>query len=238
MALVLALPGARAATAAIRHQRSFASPEEAAQALAAAVKANDTKAVLAVLGSGAQPLISSGDPVADQKVRDHFVQSYDEAHSLVPGDDGETVLQIGKDDWPFPIPLVKSDAGWRFDAAAGKEEILDRRIGAQRALGHPGLPGVRRRAARVLRAQPGARLRCCTTRRSSPARRASVTASTGTPSPTRRRARSARCSPAPGRRDTRAPARAIRITATTFASSPRRALPPPAAPTTTSRTAR
>jgi len=130
LALALMLPGARPSTAAESSQRSFTSPEEAVQALAAAVKANDTKAMLAVLGKDAQPLISSGDPVADQKVRDHFSHSYEEAHSLVKSEDGKTVLQAGNDNWPFPIPLVDSAAGWRFDAAAGKEEILARRIGA------------------------------------------------------------------------------------------------------------
>lgn len=130
LVLVLALRGARPSTAAESQQRSFASPEEAAQALAAAVKARDGKAVLAVLGKGAEPLVHSGDPVADEKARDRFLSAYDEAHSVVKGDDGKTVLQAGKDNWPFPIPLVESAGGWRFDAAAGREEILDRRIGA------------------------------------------------------------------------------------------------------------
>ena len=118
-ALVLTLLGARPSTAADSALRTFSSPEEAVQALAAAVKAGDTKAVLAILGEDAQPLISSGDPVADQEARDHFLRSYEEAHSLVKGEDGDTVLQVGADDWPFPIPLVKSDGGWRFDTAAG-----------------------------------------------------------------------------------------------------------------------
>jgi hypothetical protein len=130
MAMRFVLPCAQPSIAAQSAQRSFASPEEAAQALAAAIKANDAKAMLAVLGKDAQPLISSGDPVADQNVRDRFSQYYEEAHSLVKSGDGDTVLQIGSDDWPFPIPLVQSDGGWRFDTAAGKEEILDRRIGA------------------------------------------------------------------------------------------------------------
>jgi hypothetical protein len=128
-ALMLALLCTRPSSAAQSAQRSFASPEEAAQALAAAVKANSTKAMLVVLGENARPLISSGDPVADQNGRARFLRAYDEAHSLVPGEGGDTVLQVGTNDWPFPIPLVKSDAGWRFDAAAGKQEILDRRIG-------------------------------------------------------------------------------------------------------------
>lgn len=130
MALALAWPGARPSSAAESAQRTFASPEEAAQALAAAVKAHDTKALLAVLGAEAQPLIHSGDPVADRKVGDGFLHSFEEAHGLATDEDGATILNVGKDDWPFPIPLVKSDAGWRFDAAAGTEEVLDRRIGS------------------------------------------------------------------------------------------------------------
>ncbi len=116
--------------AAAPHQKSFATPEAAVDALVAAMEAHDTHALLAVLGSGAQPLISSGDAVADREVRERLVHAYQEAHSLLKADDKQAVLQIGKDDWPFPIPLVKSTAGWRFDTDAGKEEILDRRIGA------------------------------------------------------------------------------------------------------------
>jgi len=130
VSLALALIGPRAASAAASKERSFASAEEAAQALAAAAKADDTTAMLAVLGKDAQPLISSGDPVADEKVRERFVHAYDEAHVLVQSADGKTILQIGKDNWPFPIPLVDTAGAWHFDSAAGKEEILDRRIGA------------------------------------------------------------------------------------------------------------
>jgi hypothetical protein len=129
VALTLALTGVRPSIGAQSAQQTFATPEEAVQALAAAVKANSTKAMLRVLGEDAQPLIDSGDPVADQKAGDHFLDSYEEAHSLVPGEGGHTILQVGANNWPFPIPLVRSDAGWRFDAKAGKEEILDRRIG-------------------------------------------------------------------------------------------------------------
>jgi hypothetical protein len=128
VACILALLPARSGFAAAQEQ-SFATPEAAVQALVAALKANDTKALLAVLGSGARLLISSGDPVADRAAREHFLQSYDEVNSLAKSGDDKVVLQTGKDDWPFPIPIVKSDGSWRFDTAAGKEEILDRRIG-------------------------------------------------------------------------------------------------------------
>lgn len=109
--------------------RTFPTPEEAARAFADACKANDTKALLEVLGGSAKPIVTSGDPVADRESREAFVQKYEEANSLVKTGDDKAVLQIGKDNWPFPIPLVKTDRGWRFDVDAGKEEILNRRIG-------------------------------------------------------------------------------------------------------------
>ncbi|HUI25247.1 MAG TPA: DUF2950 domain-containing protein [Candidatus Kryptonia bacterium] len=132
LALLLAacLLPARPAIAAGAPQKHFATPEEAVQALIVAVRAHDQKATLEVLGATAKPLISSGDRVADRESGERFVQAYDEANSLVKTGDDKAVLQTGKDGWPFPIPVVKSDAGWRFDSDAGKEEILNRRIGA------------------------------------------------------------------------------------------------------------
>ena len=110
-------------------QKHFQSPEEAVQELIGAARAGDEKALLAVLGPKAQQLVDSGDPVADANGRDRFVASYDEAHSIAKDGEAKAILETGKDQWPFPIPLVKDDAGWRFDDAAGKDEILDRRIG-------------------------------------------------------------------------------------------------------------
>jgi hypothetical protein len=83
-----------------------------------------------MFGHGAEPLISSGDKVADRAVRERFVAMYDEGHRLVKEGDTQAVLQIGKDEWPFPIPLVSEGGAWRFDVAAGQQEILNRRIGA------------------------------------------------------------------------------------------------------------
>jgi hypothetical protein len=110
-------------------QKSFATPEEAVQQLAVAVKADDAKALLGILGPGAKALISSGDAVADKKARERFTRSYGEASKLEKSGDAKVVLSIGKDEWPFPIPIVKDAEGWRFDADQGKEEILNRRIG-------------------------------------------------------------------------------------------------------------
>ncbi len=110
-------------------QKSFATPEEAVQQLAAAVKVDDAKTLLQILGPGAKALISSGDAVADKKGRERFTKAYSEASKLEKSGDAKMVLSIGKDEWPFPVPLMKDATGWHFDANQGKEEILNRRIG-------------------------------------------------------------------------------------------------------------
>jgi len=117
------------ATPAAPKQQAFGSPEEAAKALMAAVKAHDEKAMLAVLGAGSKSVVNSGDKVADRAAREKFAAAYDEANKFDMQGDAKAVLSVGKDAWPFPIPLVKADNAWRFDAKQGAEEILNRRIG-------------------------------------------------------------------------------------------------------------
>jgi hypothetical protein len=108
--------------------RRFASPEEATRALVTAVRGGEVGAMVRVLGSEARPLVVSGDPVSDRRSREQFLRQYDAASKLVS--DGErTVLRIGSDDWPFPIPLVKRGDRWQFDVRRGRDEILARRIG-------------------------------------------------------------------------------------------------------------
>jgi hypothetical protein len=109
-------------------QRTFASPEEAVKAFVEALKSNDARAVEAILGPGSRDLVSSGDPVADGAIREQFVRRYGEKNRLEVTET-KAVLNLGNDDWPFAIPIVKKDALWRFDAKAGREEILARRIG-------------------------------------------------------------------------------------------------------------
>ncbi len=109
-------------------QRTFASPEEAVKAFVEALKSNDVKALEAILGSGGRDLVSSGDPVADEAVREKFLRRYGEKNKLEVTET-KAVLNLGNDDWPFAIPISKKDALWRFDAKAGREEILARRIG-------------------------------------------------------------------------------------------------------------
>ncbi len=127
--LVLAVVWSPSVCAASVTQKRFASAEDGVQALIAAAKAGDVKAMLDVLGPAARPLITSGDPVMDRHDRERLAHAYEESHSLVMSGETKAVLQVGNDDWPFPIPLVKDETGWRFDAQAGKEEILNRRIG-------------------------------------------------------------------------------------------------------------
>ncbi|MEN9784007.1 MAG: hypothetical protein RJA24_1350 [Pseudomonadota bacterium] len=123
-------PAAAKQKAAAPKQMTYASPEEAVQALIAAAKAADPKGMIAILGAGSKPLVDSGDAVSDKERRARFVASYDEASKLERSGDAKAILTTGKDAWPFPIPLVKDAAGWRFDTAAGKAEILNRRIGS------------------------------------------------------------------------------------------------------------
>jgi hypothetical protein len=110
-------------------QKTFSSAQEAAKALVAAVQSNDEKALLDILGPDAQQLVSSGDETEDAQNRANFVQRYQEMHRLVKEPDGTTTLYTGGQNWPMPIPLVSKGNSWYFDTAAGKMEILYRRVG-------------------------------------------------------------------------------------------------------------
>lgn len=111
------------------HQKTFASPEAAAKALVNAAKTGDLKELLDILGPDGKEIISSGDEVADKNGRERFAQMYEERNGLNREGDQRAVLEVGKDGWPFPIPILKVGDAWRFDTKAGKQEILDRRIG-------------------------------------------------------------------------------------------------------------
>jgi hypothetical protein len=114
--------------AATAQQKSFSSAEEAVKAAVAAARSNNDKEMLAIFGSQAKEVLFSGDAVADKQRRGQFLAAYDEKNRLAS--EGESVtLIVGKNDWPFPIPVVKKGNVWVFDTAKGKEEILNRRIG-------------------------------------------------------------------------------------------------------------
>jgi hypothetical protein len=108
--------------------RTFSSPGETSDALFQAAQKQDEPALEAILGAGKE-VTSSSDEVEDQLEREQFCKKYQEMHRLVREPDGTTVLYIGAENWPFPIPLVSKNGEWRFDSDHGQQEILFRRIG-------------------------------------------------------------------------------------------------------------
>ena len=112
--------------------KTFSSPAEAAQALFRAVASEDEPAVEAIVGAGKE-VTSSSDEVEDKLEREQFCKKYQEMHRLVREPDGSTVLYIGAENWPFPIPLVSKNGAWYFDSETGTQEIKFRRIGENEA---------------------------------------------------------------------------------------------------------
>ena len=110
-------------------QQTYSSPEDAAAALAAAVKTGTRPAILKVLGSDAEDIVESGDEVADAEARQRFITGYDARHSIKAEGNKKAILILGPEDFAFPIPLINNKRGWEFDTAAGRAEILYRRIG-------------------------------------------------------------------------------------------------------------
>jgi hypothetical protein len=118
-----------AATAQDSKQKTFATPEDAVVALVEAGKAADNSALRSLFGAQGDKLLVSGDPIMDQRNREVFLVAYSEQAALLAESPTRDILYVGNEDWPFPIPLVKEDSGWRFDTAAGAQEVLFRRIG-------------------------------------------------------------------------------------------------------------
>ncbi len=110
-------------------QRTFSSAEDASRALFNAMKGEDQQASLSILGPAGKEVLSSGDREEDLDARVSFVVKYQEMHRLVTEANGTASLMVGAENWPFPIPLVNNHGTWFFDTAAGKDEILFRRIG-------------------------------------------------------------------------------------------------------------
>ncbi|HEY4839787.1 MAG TPA: DUF2950 domain-containing protein [Candidatus Acidoferrales bacterium] len=118
------------AKAPVAGHQTFPSAMAASQALVAAMQSDDQQALMKVLGPDSKEIISSGDETQDKNERSDFVMKYQEMHRLVTEPDGTTTLYIGAENWPTPIPLMHAAGGWYFDTAAGKKEILYRRIGS------------------------------------------------------------------------------------------------------------
>jgi len=128
IAATMSIAGARA-FAADAQQETFSAPEQAVDALIRADRGGNTAELLKILGPESEKLISSGDPVADKAGRNRFAAAYDASHKLENQGADKVSLIVGKEDWPYPIPLVRKGSLWRFDTKAGENEILTRRIG-------------------------------------------------------------------------------------------------------------
>jgi hypothetical protein len=116
-------------------QTMFSSPVEAGQALQKAARAHDEKALAQILGPASKTVLNSGDPAEDQAALDSFVAKYDQMNRWVAMTDGNQVLNIGADNYPYPIPVaMNSSSKWYFNTKAGEDEILARRIGGNELL--------------------------------------------------------------------------------------------------------
>jgi hypothetical protein len=120
-------PDATPANPAITEQL-FASPDDAVKALQAAAESNDQAALQTIFGPEFSGLLT-GDKVQDANNAQRFAAAMAQSCNLVKDGDDTITLEVGTNNWPYPIPLVKADGQWHFDTAAGKEEIINRHIG-------------------------------------------------------------------------------------------------------------
>jgi hypothetical protein len=125
--LVIFSPGQ--SFAAKSKQEIFSSPAEAVKSMVDAMKEGNTDKLLAIFGPAGKELFSSGDDTSDRQTREEFVKAHKEKNRLENVNKGKVILRVGNEDWPWPIPIVKTGKGWRFDTKAGRQEILARRIG-------------------------------------------------------------------------------------------------------------
>ena len=126
--IVVASPGVMSAARG-GAARAFARPEDAVRALVDTVKAGDLNGLLAFFGPGGKELVDTSDPATGRRNREVFLAAMAEGWRLADTGPGRKELVVGNEAWPFPMPLVKSAGGWSFDVAAGREEVLNRRIG-------------------------------------------------------------------------------------------------------------
>jgi hypothetical protein len=109
-------------------QQTFPSADAASNALFLAVQSGNEQVMVRILAGGKE-LVSSGDEIEDKLDRQQFAQKYQQMHRLVLQSDGTTLLYIGAENWPFPVPLVSRASVWYFEARAGAQEIRFRRLG-------------------------------------------------------------------------------------------------------------
>jgi DUF2950 family protein len=129
LSAVLLLLAAHAQSAEAAPRRTFKSPHEGALALIDAAKSGKATELAAIFGPSYKDWIETGDPVQDQQARERFIAAYEEKQAIELIGAEKAIIVVGNDEFPFPIPLVKSANGWSFDSELGRQEILDRRIG-------------------------------------------------------------------------------------------------------------
>jgi hypothetical protein len=109
--------------------KDFATAQQAVDALADALRRDDQRELLKVLGPGGERFVRSGDRVADRQARSRLLHAYDTAHAVEIDAPGVGTLIVGPQDWPLPIPIVQQFGRWHFDTAASVQKIIDRRVG-------------------------------------------------------------------------------------------------------------
>jgi hypothetical protein len=130
LALVGAVVGLSSLPALATEPKTFATPEEAAQALLDSAASDDLNAIWGVLGDQFKDELTNDDAAQERENRRRIVAAAKEVLQLRADDANTRVMVIGKEAWPMPFPIVKDDKGWYFDVAAGADEIIDRRVGA------------------------------------------------------------------------------------------------------------
>jgi hypothetical protein len=120
--VLLVFLGAPAAQAA---EKAFPSPEAAMAAFGDALATSDEDALKVIFGADFRQLI----PPMGAEIRYRFLEQWAKAHAIKPAGDAKALIAVGSDGWTFPVPIVKTTGGWRFDTQAGADEIRIRRIG-------------------------------------------------------------------------------------------------------------
>jgi Protein of unknown function (DUF2950) len=110
-------------------QSVFNSPEEAAAVFKDAVAAKDRRTLISLFGNEGNALIFAGDRVQENNDLQAASDRMSQYLRVERTSDTQAVVHEGKENWPFPIPIVKSDQGWFFDVVAGRDELLNRQIG-------------------------------------------------------------------------------------------------------------
>jgi hypothetical protein len=126
--LLLALVSNQSQAAKLK-QQTFSTPQEAVNEMIEAMKTGNDRRLLVIFGGADKELFSSGDEIIDRPMGQEFVKAYEEKNTLEPLGKNKMTLHVGKDNWSWPVPIVRAGKRWHFDTKEGSREILARRIG-------------------------------------------------------------------------------------------------------------